>query len=71
MLILVGAGVIVYEATRRLVIGAEVEVLGVGIGVMGFSVLANLVVSTVLYRQAKAHDSPALEGTPRTCARTR
>jgi cation diffusion facilitator family transporter len=29
---------------------------------MGFSVVANLIVSTVLYRQARAHDSPALEG---------
>jgi cation diffusion facilitator family transporter len=62
MLILVGAGIIVYEATHRLVVGAEVESLGIGIAVMGFSVLANLGVSTVLYRQAKAHDSPALEG---------
>jgi cation diffusion facilitator family transporter len=62
MLILVGAGVIVFEATRRLVVGAEVDALGVGIAVMAFSVLANLAVSTVLYRQAKAHDSPALEG---------
>ena len=62
MLILVGAGIIVYEATHRLVVGAEVEALGVGIAVMGFSVLANLVVSTVLSRQAKAHESPALEG---------
>jgi cation diffusion facilitator family transporter len=62
LLILVGAGIIVYEATHRLVVGAEVETLGVGIAVMGFSVVANLVVSTVLYRQAKAHDSPALEG---------
>jgi cation diffusion facilitator family transporter len=62
MLILVGAAVIVYEATHRLVVGAKVETLGVGIAVMGFSVLANLGVSTVLSRQAKAHDSPALEG---------
>ncbi len=62
MLILVGAGIIIYEATRRLVTGAEVELLGVGIAVMGFSVLANLAVSTVLYRQAAAHESPALEG---------
>jgi cation diffusion facilitator family transporter len=62
MLILVGAGIIVFEATRRLVVGAEVDALGVGIAVMAFSVLANLAVSTVLYRQAKAHDSPALEG---------
>jgi cation diffusion facilitator family transporter len=62
MLILVGAGIIVYEATRRLVDGAGVDLLGVGIAVMGFSVLVNLVVSTVLSRQAKAHESPALEG---------
>ena len=62
MLILVGAGVIVYEATSQLVRGASVDRLGVGIAVMAFSVLANLVVSTVLSRQAKAHDSQALEG---------
>jgi cation diffusion facilitator family transporter len=62
MLILVGAGIIVYEATHRLVAGAEVDALGVGIAVMGFSVIANLGVSTVLSRQARTHDSPALEG---------
>ena len=62
MLILVGAGVIVYEATHQLVQGAEVDRLGVGIAVMAFSVFANLGVSTVLSRQAKAHESQALEG---------
>jgi cation diffusion facilitator family transporter len=62
ILILVGAAVIVYEATHRLVDGASVDSLGVGIAVMGFSVLANLVVSGVLYRQARIHESPALEG---------
>jgi cation diffusion facilitator family transporter len=62
ILILVGAAVIVYEATHRLVAGSEVESLGVGIAVMGFSVLANLVVSGVLSRQARAHESAALEG---------
>jgi cation diffusion facilitator family transporter len=62
MLILVGAGIIVFEATRRLVDGAEVESLGIGIAVMGFSVLANLGVSTVLYRRAREHESAALEG---------
>jgi cation diffusion facilitator family transporter len=62
ILILVGAAVIVYEATHRLVVGSSVESLGVGIAVMGFSVLANLVVSGVLYRQARVHESPALEG---------
>jgi cation diffusion facilitator family transporter len=62
ILILVGAAVIVYEATHRLAVGASVESLGVGIAVMGFSVLANLFVSGVLYRQARVHESPALEG---------
>jgi cation diffusion facilitator family transporter len=62
MLILIGAGIIVYEATHRLVVGAAVETLGVGIAVMGFSIVANLLVSTILLRQARAHDSPALEG---------
>jgi cation diffusion facilitator family transporter len=62
MLILVGAGIIVFEATRRLVTGAEVEELGVGIAVIGFSMVANLGVSTFLYRRARALDSPALEG---------
>lgn len=62
ILILVGAGIIVYEATHRLVAGAEVERLGVGIAVMGFSILANLGVSTALTRQARRTESPALEG---------
>jgi len=62
MLILVGAGIIVYEATHRLVIGATVSSLGVGMVVVGFSIVANLAVSTVLSRQAKATESPALEG---------
>ena len=62
MLILVGAGIIVYESTRRLVDQPEVHALGVGIGVIGFSAVANLAVSTYLYRQAALTDSPALEG---------
>lgn len=62
MLILVGAGIIVFEATHRLVVGSTVEALGVGIAVMAFSVLANLFVSAVLSRQARQHESPALEG---------
>ena len=62
MLILVGAGIIIYESVRRLVDHAGVEKLGVGIAVIGFSALANAVVSTYLYRQARLTDSPALEG---------
>ena len=62
LLILVGAGVIVFESVRRLSTGAEVHDLGIGIGVIAFSVLANVVVSTVLARRARETDSPALEG---------
>ena len=62
MLILVGAGIIVYESVRRLAQGAELDTLGVGIAVVGFSAVANLAVSGYLYRQARATDSPALEG---------
>ncbi|HYC80956.1 MAG TPA: cation diffusion facilitator family transporter [Solirubrobacterales bacterium] len=62
ILILVGAGIIVYEATHRLAVGSEVESLGVGIAVMAFSMLANLGVSGMLSRTAKRTDSPALEG---------
>jgi cation diffusion facilitator family transporter len=62
MLILVGAGVIVFEAVRRLSTNAGVERLWIGIAVIGLSAVVNLGVSTYLYGQARAHDSPALEG---------
>ena len=62
MLILVGAGIIIFEATKRLINSSEVEHLGIGIAVIGFSAVANLCVSTFLYRRAKALNSPALEG---------
>jgi cation diffusion facilitator family transporter len=62
MLILVGAGVIIFEATRRLATGAEVESLGVGIAVIGFSAVANFAVSGFLYRRARVLHSAALEG---------
>ena len=61
MLILVGAGIIIYESVRRLIEHAGIENLGVGIAVIGFSVVANVVVSSYLYRQARLTDSPALE----------
>jgi non-canonical purine NTP pyrophosphatase (RdgB/HAM1 family) len=62
LLILVGAGVIAYESVRRLLDPPGVESLGIGIGAIGFSMVANVAVSTYLYRQARATDSPALEG---------
>ena len=62
MLILVGAAVIIYESVRRLVTGADVDDLGVGIAVIAFSALANAGVATFLRRQARRHRSPALAG---------
>ena len=62
MLILVGAGIIIYEATRRLVQGSEVEDLGVGIAVIAFSAVANACVALFLRRRARELRSPALAG---------
>ena len=62
MLILVGSGVIIYAAVRSLVQGPEVHSLGVGIAVIAFSMVANVVVSTVISRRARETESPALEG---------
>ena len=59
-LILFGAGVIIFEATRRLASGADLETLWVGIAVVGFSAVANVGISAYLYRRAAALDSPAL-----------
>ena len=62
MLILVGAAVIIYEATHRLVVGAHVDTVGLGIAVMAVSALANFAISGFLGRRAEALGSPALEG---------
>src|SRR4051812_30752679 len=62
MLILVGSAVIAFEAIRKLVESSPVERLGFGMVVMGISGVANLGVSTYLYRQARLTESPALAG---------
>ena len=62
LLILLGAAVIIFESIRRLANTPNVDTLGVGIVVIAFSAVANLAISTYLYRQARLTDSPALEG---------
>jgi cation diffusion facilitator family transporter len=62
MLIIVGAGIIVFEATRRLAKGSDVEDLGVGIAVIAFSAFANAVVALFLRRRSRELHSPALAG---------
>ena len=61
LLILMAAGLIVYEAGRRLYLGEwEIENLDWGIGVMVFSSAANFVVSRHLFNVSKRTGSPAL-----------
>ena len=62
VLILVGSAVIAFEAVRRLITGGHTHTLGIGIGVIGFSAVANLVVSGVVARGGRLTGSPALEG---------
>jgi cation diffusion facilitator family transporter len=62
ILILVGSAVIAFEAIRRLLGHGHLKTLGFGIAVVGFSAVVNLVVSTVIARNARATDSAALEG---------
>jgi cation diffusion facilitator family transporter len=62
MLILVGSGVIVFEAVRRLIAGSEVHDLGFGIVVIAFSLVANLAVGAFVARRARQTESAALEG---------
>lgn len=64
MLILVGAGVIIYQAVKRLADGSDVEFqsLGIGIAVVAFSALVNFGVSSYLRRASRRYQSPALAG---------
>jgi cation diffusion facilitator family transporter len=62
VLVMVGAAIIIYESVHRLAHVAHVDRIGLGIAVTAFSALANLGVSSYLYRQAARTGSPALEG---------
>jgi cation diffusion facilitator family transporter len=63
LLIIGGAVFIITESIDRLVNGnTEVESLGIGIAVIAFSTLSAGAVSLFLSRQARKHDSPALQG---------
>jgi cation diffusion facilitator family transporter len=61
-LILLGAGIITYEAIKRLVHSAHVHTIGAGIAVIGVSAAVNLVVSRIVADRARATRSVALEG---------
>ena len=61
VLIFVAAVWIIIEAVKKIKEGVKVENLELGLIVMGISVIANIIVSTLLLRVAKRTDSVALE----------
>jgi cation diffusion facilitator family transporter len=61
VLIFVAAVWIIFEGVKKILHGVEVELLGWGIAVMAVSVVVNILVSRNLFKQAKIHDSIALE----------
>ncbi|HWE32853.1 MAG TPA: cation diffusion facilitator family transporter [Solirubrobacteraceae bacterium] len=60
ILILIGSAAIAFAAIRRLINNGRVTTLGLGIAVVAFSAVANVIVSTVIARNARRTGSPAL-----------
>jgi len=61
LLIFVAAGFIIYEAVHRIIAGAELEFLEIGIALMVVSIIVNTIVSRYLRRVSQSTDSLALE----------
>lgn len=61
LLIFVAAAIIIYEAIKKIIEGAQIESTGAGIIVMLVSSAVNLVISMMLLKIAKKTDSIALE----------
>ena len=64
-LIFVAAGIIIYEATQRLIVGRTLELLEIGIAIMAASIVINILVSRYLLKVSRATDSLALEADAR------
>jgi cation diffusion facilitator family transporter len=61
ILILIAAGIIVNEAIHKIIEGAELEIVEVGIVAMAISIVVNIIVSRYLLKISKSTDSLALE----------
>jgi len=61
LLIFIAAIWIIFEAYEKIVTGAKVETIGIGIAVMAFATLVNWIISGALMRTARKTDSIALE----------
>lgn len=61
VLIFIAAGMIIFEAAKKILDPVEIEHAAIAIGVMTISAVINLLVSRKLYQVAKEEDSMALE----------
>ncbi len=61
ILIFIAAGIILFEASQKIISHTGIEEVDLGIAVMGISVVINIIVSRYLYKVAKEEDSMALE----------
>ena len=61
LLIFVAAGIIIYEAIKKIITGPRLEYVEIGIGMMALSIVVNVIVSRYLLKVAKHTDSVALE----------
>ena len=64
-LIFIAAGTIFYQAVQRLIVGATVELVTVGIYVTAVAIVINAIISWYALRVARSTDSLALEATAR------
>jgi cation diffusion facilitator family transporter len=61
-IVLVGVGAyVVYQALSGILYGVEIDFLGLGVGVMVFSAVANFFVSRWLIKKSRENDSRAIE----------
>jgi len=68
VLIFIAAGLIIYSAVHRIIIGTTVELTEAGMGVMLVSIIASIFLSRHLLKVSRATDSTALEANARNIA---
>ncbi len=61
ILIIIAGALIIKEAVHKLQRGGEVSHVNIGLVIMLFSVVMNIIVSRILFKSAKKHESQALE----------
>ena len=65
LLIFVAAGIIIYEAILKFIVGTKLEFVEIGIGIMAVSIIVNIIVSRYLLKISRKTDSLALEADAR------